>query len=975
MSAEESEAITREDVLDGLFAGHARAAGACLMAIESRTAYLVSRSRQAMERFLTEQAAEEREMAFLEALALGRDPPLRPTIQDLERYAAQWAYLVPENPMVQAAVAHLLGRKYEFTHQAVPGIRASLGLDTETARKAYRRLYQEPLDSIFSTRASLGNRIRWLWATLGKRLESLSPFWTAFSLTLTETVGAGVLALPIALASVGPLGGVALLLVLGLVNLITILALVEALTRNANVRYGEAYFGRLVADYLGGAGSAILSLALLVLGLGSLLARYIGLAATLRDATRIPAEVWAAMLFLLGIYFLRRRSLSATVAAALLVGATNIGVILMLSLLTVSRVGLPNLGHPSAPSVGAQAFGPSVLGLVFGVTLLAYFGHTSAGNCARIVLRRDPSGRSLLTGNIAAIGAVIGLYALWLLVLEGAIGPAMLAGETGTVLTPLATVVGPAVFLLGSIFVILALGMGSIHDSLALLNQIRERLPVQARRVVILPRGRGRLLLRTPGPASDSTQGVVRLGLTYLGLGFGSGGPEPDPQFRLDVEVNGVSHHLEIVVKRSWDVTSLFNRLPVLRQHRVRFVLAVLAASQEHVRVQVNSPLRLTYEGEWYAAGLSTADALQLADSDLDFITWMARLGTSKHEGVSLTEAAEYVGQSEAAVQTILDRLVEQGFVRELEDQGRTHYQPRLVSRRRRLLPEEIERALADGEVEQVEHGLDSGLLLRARDAVLGNNGRFIISVSPVFFTFLLTEWLFVTQRESFSGPLGFTGTIAATVVSGVFPLLLLIASRRKADFVPGSVVGFLGHPVLVTILYLFFLASLILHATVIWQNPWERATALMVAFILVAATLSMRRRGSFDSRLVVELREDRSEGGQSAFSLTAGGQPVIADAELGYPDEVSRVHTASGEIPWVSALRHASFQLPATEARELKVWAHTITSPGDSEGIPALLAVQHEFETQEYDLGLSDGQVVLPLEGKPVRITIKLPR
>jgi amino acid permease len=39
---------------------------------------------------------------------------------------------------------------------------------------------------------------------------------------VTETVGAGILALPIALAGVGPIAGVIQLLVLGLVNILTI---------------------------------------------------------------------------------------------------------------------------------------------------------------------------------------------------------------------------------------------------------------------------------------------------------------------------------------------------------------------------------------------------------------------------------------------------------------------------------------------------------------------------------------------------------------------------------------------------------------------------------------------------------------------------------------------------------------------------------------------------------------------------------
>ena len=122
------ELITREEILTSL---PARRASTLLFLIESRTAHMVAQSRQAMEIFLTKEAAEERDLAFFEAFALGRDPPLRPTIQDLERYAPQWAPLVPENPSVRAAVAHLLGQKYDFTYQSVPGIRAALGLDEE----------------------------------------------------------------------------------------------------------------------------------------------------------------------------------------------------------------------------------------------------------------------------------------------------------------------------------------------------------------------------------------------------------------------------------------------------------------------------------------------------------------------------------------------------------------------------------------------------------------------------------------------------------------------------------------------------------------------------------------------------------------------------------------------------------------------------------------------------------------------------
>jgi hypothetical protein len=101
---EDFDFLSREELLEGL---PAKRASALLFAIESRTAHFASRSQQAMELFVTEGAAEERELAFLEAFAMGREPPIRITIQDIEHYAPQWTSLVPDNPSVQRTFSTL----------------------------------------------------------------------------------------------------------------------------------------------------------------------------------------------------------------------------------------------------------------------------------------------------------------------------------------------------------------------------------------------------------------------------------------------------------------------------------------------------------------------------------------------------------------------------------------------------------------------------------------------------------------------------------------------------------------------------------------------------------------------------------------------------------------------------------------------------------------------------------------------------
>ena len=77
-------------------------------------------------------------------------------------------------------------------------------------------------------------------------------------------MGAGVLALPIAVAGVGPVPGAAILIVLGLVNLLTVACLAEASARTGALRYGNAFVGQLIRTYLGRSATLIQTLALIV---------------------------------------------------------------------------------------------------------------------------------------------------------------------------------------------------------------------------------------------------------------------------------------------------------------------------------------------------------------------------------------------------------------------------------------------------------------------------------------------------------------------------------------------------------------------------------------------------------------------------------------------------------------------------------------------------------------------------------------
>jgi amino acid permease len=747
-----SEFFSREELLDGL---PARQASTILFAIESRTAYLAAQSRQAAARYVPPKTAEAREQAFLQALAEGRDLPYQPKIQDLERYAPEWAALVPDNAGVKAVLANMLAQEYTFTSQQVPALRQALSLDDQAVQQAYERNYDQPLQKIYALNLPFREQLRWLWAGLAQWLEELPPFWAAFALTLTETVGAGILALPIALAGVGPIAGVVLLLVFGLFNILTMAGVVEAITRNGNMRYGHTFFGRLVGDYLGRVGNLILTLALLLLIFLVLIAYYVGLATTLADATGIPDVIWAALLFLGGFYFLRRESLDATIASALLVGMVNIGLIIILSILAWPYVSTENLFYVNVPFLNGQPFTPIVLELVFGVVLAAYFGHTSAGNMAKTMLQRDPTGKSLLWGNVAAMAAAVGLYCLWVVAVNGAIDPVTLANTSGTALIPLAAVVGPSVYIFGSVFVVLGMGMASVHFSLALFNQVREWLPVKSQKF----------------SASSSSTGFVS----------------------------------------------------------------------------------------------------------------------------------------------------------------------------------------------------------RIKTFVLSKAGRFWIGVLPVALIFLLIEWLLLTNQESFTAPFAFIGVVTVPVLAGIFPMLILVASRRKGDYVPGSVWRFLGQPVVVVGLYLIFLVSILVHGLFIWSDPVPRLAALIAGGVILIATFIVIRQGAFTPRAVVELRANQDAQKPAVVTITNIGQPLPVDIHLKYKNDEQKLYAATGDIPDFKNLHTITIHLPPTQAKKLKLWLHQVSPEDVSERLPARVIFQQDQEKRKIEVASSGGQVILSLNDAPCRVEISL--
>src|SRR5437764_13443104 len=167
------------------------------------------------------------------------------------------------------------------------------------------------------------------------------------------------------------------------------------------------------------------------------------------------------------------------------------------------------------------------------------------------------------------------LYILWPVAVNGSIAPQVLTGFSGTALTPLTQVAGPAVNVFGVLLTILAMGMASIHFSLALFFTVREWIPGQSRHTLALGRRQGRLIFIPRGKAN------TRLALTYLGLkGDATQPPGLRPQFRLDLQLDGDMRRFEMEVRDTWEATALLAALaPKLALNSMQLTLQVMADS------------------------------------------------------------------------------------------------------------------------------------------------------------------------------------------------------------------------------------------------------------------------------------------------------------------------------------------------------------------------------------------------------------
>lgn len=709
--------FSRDELLRGGFP--ARRASLLLFAIENRTSQLAAQDMRDAAVYLTFAGTPTREQDFFAALAHGRQGSAHVTIQHIERYALGWQSLLPQDldPKLNAALAQLLGAKYKFTRRQLPNVRAVLRLDDAAVQQEFQRAFDQPLETIFAPQVGLAERARFGWTRFAARLENMPPFWLAFLLTLPGA--AGLLAMPVALAGLGLGGGLTLLLTFGLINLLTVVALAEATARSGVTRFGLGWLGQLVEEYLGRAGSVFLTIILALNNFFVLIIFFLGVGGILQDATQIPTTLWMAVLGGICVFFLSRGSLNATIASTLLIVLFVVAL-----LLVIPAVALPQWRVANITAAPFFTFDLAALSTALGLMLSTYFSHLLVATYGSVVLRREASGRAWMRGSAAAILGFMLIASLWLIVINGTIPPDELARTPGTVLTPLAERVGPSILWLGSLLVILSLGLACVQIALGLFYMVQERLPA-----AFAP-------------------------------------PRP----------------------------------------------------------------------------------------------------------------------------------------------------------------------------------------------------RFIISIAPIVGVLVIAEYLALTGNGSFSRLLGILGAVALPLLAGVLPVLLVASTRRRGDFVPDRVPRLLGNPIVLTVVYLFFVGILFAYALVIFQETWTRALMLLVGVVTVAVTLIILRGGALAPRAVIQVRDDQRGVRVVEYRVVADGAPVPVKVELDYQDHRQTAESAVGELEPFEQLRGLRFVLGVNAARSLKVWAYRLPPDGGAHAIPARVDIHNDSRTERAELNQSSPHVTVSL-------------
>lgn len=307
---------------------------------------------------------------------------------------------------------------------------------------------------------------------------------TAF-LIIGLSLPQGLLALPIAVAEVGLVPGLLIVLAIGACNVVTVAWTAKHVARYFTQRGTVPSLARLADERLGNWGRLLTLGSSLILFFLALLASVVGLARNLEGLSHLPAPLWGAICGLaLLVCALGKTTLNSRLMFRL--GLLNLGLLVALISLMLRN---------TKPSDTIVAAGGSPLVMV-GVSLMLFFAPMLVTPAAQQQLVRGVSPRVFVYGSAAGAAGSALLFALWAWAVWGVVGTAGLAGSAGTILTSLNIII-PEGHLLTILLGLLLLGMTGLRCALMLKTIVEEQLATQTawrRLAPQLPAGMGLII-------------------------------------------------------------------------------------------------------------------------------------------------------------------------------------------------------------------------------------------------------------------------------------------------------------------------------------------------------------------------------------------------------------------------------------------------------------------------------------------------
>jgi hypothetical protein len=662
-------------------------------------------------------------------------------------------------------------------------------------------------------------------------LTARSPALATFGVLASTIIGGGLLALPVALARFGPLGAATVLLVIGLVNMVTIASIAGAAARSSAVTTGRGRLATVTAEHLGPVGAQAATISSILLWFGVLIVFGLGLATTLADVVGLRASTWVAAYLAIVLVLVLTEARQPFIATA--TGVVVLNLVLLAAMIAVVALNARWDLFTAGPLDSATDV--SSLQVVFGTVLASYFGHTAVFSVAPEALRADPSGRALVRGATAAMGAAVVVNVLWVVVALSAVPPASYAADTSTGVGLLDDAVGGAIGPLSTVFVVLGMGVLAINAAFILGDTLVERLPRHRRLATVL----------APGSWLEAYDAVTGTTLTITALASSDG---------VDLVARGRRGRdvtREPIVADSWDARELLGRVAPGRRGRwLRVHVDGDVGSGVMVRAETN--LTLT-EHAASGAALSALGGEGLR----------ARLFASLvREPASPAQLAERLGERPERVADALDELERDRAVA-LDVDGTW----RPVLGRRHRAKTAVVAALFDE--------LTGNAPAPARGASWLETplAHTLARGVPVALAMVVAIVLAETGT-SFTSVLSLMAMATMVFLGGALPLLLGLSLQARAERAAARSWLTASRAVLWAFLALFVAVGA-LYLLVIYRDPIDRAVALGALVAVVGATWSARGRGAFEGRSTVAL-DVAPDGAVRVAALEAGAERAV---------------------------------------------------------------------------------------------------